>query len=277
MIFIQDSFVLTGPKKIFIDPLLDNEFPLTHARIGYNTITRSPVTVSTEAVGFEGANLENGLTYGHWMPTTLPATARWDAIVPTACNYVGIAAHTLGEFDNLVEVQHSSDNSVWTTAISGIVQSNAPTLFLFRTVTARYWRIQISGGTGIPAIGVIYIGKVLEMQRPIFQGHSPITMSRETTIKPNRSEGGQFLGRSIIRTGVSSQYQFQNLTDDWVRSNFDPFIISARKYPFFIAWRPETYPEVAYGWENGDIVPTNSGPRNLMSVSFNVQGLGGYE
>ena len=87
-------------------------------------------------------------------------------------------------------------------------------------------------------------------------------------------EGGQWLGRSIIRKGVTTSYQWRHLKAAWYRQYFDPFVKSARTTPFFIAWRPETYPnEVAYAWAKSDIRPSNMGIRDFMEVTLSVEGL----
>ena len=126
----------------------------------------------------------------------------------------------------------------------------------------------------MPSIGVAMLGKALAVERKLFRQHVPITFGRRTIIRPQTAEGGQWLGRSIQRDGVATGIAFQNLTSAWVREYFDPFIVSARTYPFGWAWRPEDYPaEVAYVWTVGDISPVNSGPRDFMSVNFKVEGI----
>jgi len=60
-----------------------------------------------------------------------------------------------------------------------------------------------------------------------------------------------------------------------VRSDFDPFVRSARQYPFFFAWRPQTFPlEVGYVWVEEDIRPVNMGRNTFMQVGWEMQGVG---
>jgi hypothetical protein len=116
------------------------------------------------------------------------------------------------------------------------------------------------------------------MQRGLYGGHSPINLSRVTVSRSNRSEGGQFLGRYIVRSGFKTSAEWGHLTASWYRENFDPFVESATQYPFFFAWRPETFPdEVAYCWTDGDIQPANMGIKTLMSVGININAAGEYE
>jgi hypothetical protein len=248
--------------------------PLTHSRIGMNTITRDgTITASSAAAGFPASGAQNPMTYEYWRPTSMPATWAVDAGSAVSCNYFGIAAHTFGSSSTTVSIQYSTDNSSWTTIDSNSPTTDGPLMFLFTPVTARYWRISLSGAL-IPSVGVVYIGTTLDMQRACYAGLSPINFSRDTVIRPNRSENGLWLGRSIIREGSSMNVSYRHLDYDWYKTYFDPFVEQARKYPFFFAWRPQGYPEsVGYVWTNADIAPTTMGIRDLLQVSFDMQGL----
>jgi hypothetical protein len=130
----------------------------------------------------------------------------------------------------------------------------------------------ISADTATVEIGVVFVGRALQMQRPLtYAGHTPITLSAQTVINPAKSDGGQFLSREIIRRGLTGSASFKNLEPSWVRLYFMPFVETAKSKPFFLAWRPVDYPdEVAYCWTSGDIAPSNSGTRKLMDVSLDV-------
>jgi len=149
-----------------------------------------------------------------------------------------------------------------------------PIMTLVEETRSNKFRVRIVGQS-TPVVGVIYIGKALEMARPLYGGHTPLALSRTTVIRPHVSERGQFLGRSIIRSGASGSWSWSNLTAAWVRRYLDPFIESARTDPFFILWRPASFPgEVGYCWTLGDLSATNSGPRDLMSFTLSAQGIG---
>jgi len=269
-------YIVTDPGAL--------ERPMTHARIGYQTITRDcTVSASSEAVNCPADAPTRPDTYERWKPTEIPATWAVDAGAAVDVNYIGIAAHTLGTNRASVIIQWSTDGidagtypSVhWTDyGNSFLPANNSPIMVIGDLTTARYWRVVIKSVAGDePEIGVVYVGKALEMERAIYGGHAPITMSRNTTIRPNKSEGGQFLGRTVIRKGVSTSASFRNLTPAWVRSEFDTFIRAAREYPFFFAWRPEDYPEeVGYVTCDQDISPSNMGMAGFMQVSFSMNG-----
>ena len=265
-VIIDNNLLLSPPDEIQ---------PLRHSRIGYKTWTRSlgpgDVTASSEADGFPADAPLRADTYERWKPAGAPATWEVDLGAMQEVSYVGIAAHTIHSAGAAVVVEYSDDGDAWDGFGEFAPGDNKAIMFLAEAVEARYWRITLTGGA--PEIGVIYIGPVLAMQRPIYGGHSPITLSRQTTLQQSKSRGGQFLGQQFRRKGLTGDAQFANLGPDWYRSEFDPFVREARRFPFFFAWRPTSFPqEVAYAWTDGDIQPTNSGTRGLMDVSWQMVG-----
>ncbi|MDD5273582.1 MAG: hypothetical protein PHU14_12790 [Methylovulum sp.] len=255
--------------------------PLTHPRIGYENLLRGAdctITPSTEATDHEADNIVNGLTWSYWEPTAVTATLTFTFDAAKDVDYFGIAAHTLDTYGFAIELEYLDNSSPATWVSLGEVlpadtDGNGVIMFLFDEVSSDNFRLTITGGTGNPAIGVVYLGKVLEVERRIYGGHSPITLSKNTVIRPNKSEGGQWLGRTIIRQGASTSIALKNLTPTWIRATFKPFIEAARSYPFFWAWRPGDYAdEIGYVWTDADISPQNSGQAGLMDVSFEVKG-----
>ena len=276
------TLVISG--SIALSP--DSEIlPLTHPRIGYENLLRGDdvtITVSSEQDGYERDSVTNGFTWDFWKPETIslgvPAVIAFEFTEAKEINYCGIAAHNLTTVEASAELQYYDyTTSAWVSlgeVLPGSGNGNKIIMFLFDTVFASLWRVIIRGEGDTPAIGVINLGKTLDVERRLYQGHTPITLSKKTVIKPQLSEGGQWLGRSIIRNGASTNISLKNLTAAWIRTFFYPFMEQARIYPFFWAWRPEDYPdEMAYCQITDDIRPTNSGPRDLMSVNFLVNAI----
>lgn len=262
MIYFSSSLVFGGSSAI--------DQPLKNSRIGYQSIGfgRTPVASSANPL-HPATNANTVTTFEFWRPTAMPATWGVDAVTSVECDYVGIVGDIQGRS---VSVEYSTDNVTWTEAIA-FVPINRVAMGLFSSVSARYWRVLFDGS--IPNVAVIYIGKSLAMQRSIYQGHTPITLSRTTQKINNVSDRGQYLGTSIIRTGVETSAEYRYLSASWYRANFDPFVRAARTRPFFFAWRPASFPnEVGYVWTNEDIAPENSGPRDFMSVSMSMTGIG---
>jgi len=243
---------------------------LNHARIGYRNLAFGLTpTASTAATGHPAISATYPTTFEFWTPTALPATWRLNFGIPKVVDYVGLVGDMNG---CTIAIESSDNNSTWVARQTQTNVTDRINMFLFDAVPARYWRLSIS--VAIPRIAVVYIGESLAMQRKIYQGHTPLTLSRETELSNNMSEGGQYLGRSIIRKGASTSAEWQHLKAAWYRANFDPFVKSAREYPFFIGWRPQQYPnELGFVWTGGDLSPQVTGPRDFVSVSMSFRGL----
>lgn len=252
-------------------------YPLSHPRIGWRNIltdSGSTVSVSSESGGNVKENAYDGLTWDYWQATLLPATISVDAGEAAEVDYVGIASHTLGSTNCTVDIQHSDNNSTWTTDQTVTPANDEPIMALFNASEHRYWRLRIYDGDSPPLLGVVNIGKVLEMQRRYYSGATPPPMARTATMLPTRSERGQFLGRSLRRTGISTKVSFENLTASWYRSQMEPFAEHALTGGYFYAWYPSKYPaEIAYVWTNEPIEPSNTGPGDFMSAGWDIMGV----
>lgn len=268
--------IVLGDDLVLLDGTSSAHVPLNHARICYQTWTRGITpTVSGTAPGFYAGALGNSLTNEFFRPTTSPATISYDFGESKFVDYVAIGAHTLGDTSSTVLIEHSEDDVTYTALPDFIANDNRAMIVLFSQIQVRYLRITLSYDGAAPVIGIIYAGIALAMQRPIYGGHSPVTLSRNTDTYPQTSTSGQWLGRSIVNNGFRSSADFKNLTAAWYRAFFDPFVFSARRYPFFFAWNPmEFAQETALCWSNGNISPSNMGTRDLMQVSIDLNGYG---
>ena len=255
--------------------------PLTHGRIGYKTFTRgalpSSVTVSGDTPdGPADAPLRPD-TNEYWQGPSLPAT--WTFIFPGGLadvNYAGVAGHTVGSSGAAIKAETSPDGAAWED-LGGEVSpaDDSPIMFLDSVRSANRLRLTLTGAGAVPRVAVVYVEKTLDFYRPIYGGHSPLSLSRDTVLQSSVSRGGQFLGQTIQSMGVHGSVQLNNMPAAWYRANFDPFVEVARSFPYFYAWRPQTFPlEVVYLWNTADLSPSNQGKRDLMEVSWNVRGIG---
>ena len=255
------------------------DLPLKHARIAHsgNWHSGGTITSSSEATGFTDDAADNSLTYERWKPSALPAT--WDNDVGSAklTNYCCIAAHTMGTNGNTLQVQYNDGGYV--DVINEPITDDSPIFAIFEPETRQEWRLRISGGTA-PEIGVVKFGLALQFERPFYAGFKPSRMARRTTTTGNMSEGGEFLGRSKIRSSVATDYSWRNLTYAWVRANLDGptgLIQSIETEPFFFAWRSSSEEDVDFSWTTRPVSPpTLSGTRKLVDFSFQAEGYG-YE
>lgn len=277
------------------DKSITREFSLKNTHIGYNNLTGSAtLTGSSSAAGFPVSALNNQFTYDFWRSSLLPASVIVDTGAQNAVDYIGLAKHNLAGIP--CSVSYSVDGLTYTPCAAFSLTDNDAAMVIFNQVIGRYFKFSAdptselefgesefgaeeavfasaTDDTAYAQIAVLNIGKSLEMQRMIFGGHSPAKLTDEAETRPSISEGGSWLGRSVIRRGTQTEYSFNNLTGAWYRTKFLPFTQHAVTEPFFIAWRPLGYAnECQYAWTNQAIQPNNSGPRDWLSVSFTAQG-----
>ena len=250
--------------------LPDNDnLPLNYARICYDNTLRNG-TASATSDDLKSANMLTPSTYDKWRPTASPSDCTLIGI-SQLCDYVGIAAHNLSGSTVVINV---SNGGGLTEVYNAVVPSNTPLLVRFTESTYDRVFIEITGTT-TAEVGVVYLGKELAMMRPNYSGYSPATLSSKDVFTPQTSDGGQFLGKQLVRKGFSTQASFANLTYDWYESEFQPFVLHAKQYPYFWAWNLLEHPdEIIYGWTNQNITPSLMGVRNWLEVSFDIDAHG---
>jgi len=253
--------------------------PLTHARIAHslNWLSGGTATANSTATGYYADAPTNTLTYERWKPATNPSAANiiwtYDHGSSEEVDYCAIAAHTLGTNGCSIAVQYWN-GSTWVAITSATaVTSDEPLMVIFEPRTGTQFRFILTTGSA-PEVGVVKFGSSMQMERPIYGGHAPIPMARQTILRSNYSETGEYLGRVKQRTYLATEYSWQNLTADWVRVNWPSFQLATEAEPFWIAWRPETFGDVGFCQLDQVPVPQNMGIRDLMSVSMSARARG---
>ena len=250
--------------------LPDNDnLPLNYARIYYDNTLRNG-TASATSDDLKSANMLTPSTYDKWRPTVNPSFC---TLIGTSqlCDYVAVGAHNLSGATVVISVNGTSG---LTEVYNAVVSSNAPILARFTEGTYDTVLIEITGTT-TAEVGVVYLGKELAMMRPNYSGYSPATLSSKDVFTPQTSDGGQFLGKQLVRKGFATQASFANLTYEWYEAEFQPFVLHAKQYPYFWAFNLLEHPdEIVYGWTNQNITPSLMGVRNWLEVSFDIDAHG---
>lgn len=256
--------------------------------IGYqNAVSDAVLSATTEDPDFPASNLANPYTHLRWKagagsPSTEEyITAIFDA--PTDIDYVGIAKHNFGSSVATISIEVTPEEpqspTDWNEVISErILSTDRPAIFRFTKQPVFGVRIRIQESQSVPIVspflGVFYAGELLLLQRRIYVGHTPITLGRETKFQNQRSIAGDFIGRIIQNETARTSVEMQNLTPDWYRTYFDPFVLAAQTAPFFFAWRPSDYPdESGFCWLAEDPTPSNQRPNGMMQVSLELEGI----
>lgn len=285
MTVISGQFVLSA----------EDQYTLDHPVIGYENLATTDNTVATvENTNYPASNLLNPATNLKWVAEADTAfsdiylTVTLDGF--SEVDYVGIAGHNFGTVGAIISIEgttefDSNGDPIWDSAYplsdETILANDRPAIFRFTRDFLFGVRVRIqypvlgSGDDLIePEAAVLYVGKLLTLQRKIYVGHSPISLSRAANVSNGRSESGNFLGRIVLGESNYTSVNLANLTPDWVRNYLDPFLEEAVETPFFFAWRPQSYPtEVGFAWMTDDAQVTNSLSNGMMAVDFNLGGI----
>lgn len=230
-------------------------------RLGINNLYRAAgatVTASAEDTANDGHKenaYKEGFTHDFWKPGS--SGSHWLAVSlgsSATADYVAVAAHDLNQHAGSIKAQYSTDGGMsWNDAHSAVTPGTSqPVMILFTAVDAADWRLFISS-TGAVSIGAVHIGGVLKMPGTLAAPWSPPYLRRDVRYVNDRTEGGAFVGRSIISKGAEFPLQFQGVELDWIRNTWEPLVRSIEQYPFFFTARDVaasglSESEVVYAW-----------------------------
>lgn len=231
------------------------------------TITAS----STDSDYFEDGP-DNSLTYERWKPSAAGAqTWEHDFGATYYTSGCAIGAHTLGTSGCTIKAQYHN-GSTWVDLCDATpITTDEPIMIFWTAVTQQRFRINITAATSAPEIGVIKFGFMNSFPRPIFGGIAPPVLGRKPKIRGNYSYTGEYLGRTRVRSILSTSLEWRHLPEDWVHSTFYNFQRAMEAEPFFIAWRPGTYSDVSFAQVDEIPHPQNMGISDLMSVSMSFR------
>jgi hypothetical protein len=246
-------------------------------RIGWhNLATQSNVFADQEDDDHPVKNIGNQATFLYWKGTSSAAqTVGVGLAGAETVNYLALARHNFGTIAADYTIESSTNGTDWTALTdSRILPNDNSLIHEFEDEFASSFRLNIASASGIPEIGVLYLGRILKLSRTIYVGHTPITYGRRSDVTNNFSEDGQFLGRVVRNRMYESSVSMQNIAPDFYRDEIDPFFHESVEMPFFIAWRPSSYPtETGYVWMKGDPSMANQRPNSMVEIDFQFQGI----
>jgi hypothetical protein len=132
-------------------------------------------------------------------------------------------------------------------------------------------------GAGEAWLSNVKVGTALQMPvRANYGGVSPLRLARDDVVRSQESATGEYLGRTIQRVALRSEFTFEHLPKAWVDTHWPRLQAGLRRAPYYIAWRPETHDEVGFVQTNDAPVPSTMGVNAYLSATIPVTGVG-YE
>lgn len=250
---------------------------LDHPVIGYhNVVTSTTIVADTEEANYPASNLANPATHLEWRAgddTEQYLTITTNEVDPI--DYIAVARHNFFSSEIPVSVE-GFISGVWTEIVEEVVlPDDGPALFRFDLQSLSQIRLRMQSGSDSARAAVVYVGKLLVLERKVYVGHTPMPHARKSSIVNGRSESGNFLGRIVLGSWRESTVPLSLITPAWYRAYMDAFLSVSKDTPFFFGWRPQTYNrEIGYGWLLEDPMPTpTGGSGNLIAFDLKVGGI----
>lgn len=265
--------------------LVGDEFNLTsdHPIIGWqNLVTTSTISADSADANYPASNMANPATHLFWRAGTpnSPPDYRYITIgtAGASVDYVAIARHNLGSLAIPITVGYftSASPPTWVDLVAeNLLAHDGPALFRFsEQVVSTGLMLRLGATSAIPQIAVVYAGKLLVLPRKLYQGFAPIPYGRVARVTNGRSEAGNFLGRIVLQEFVKDSVPLSLIDPTYFRDHIADFLIDSKENPFFMAWRPQTYPdEVGYCHMTNDPVPVNEAPHGLVAMQMEMTGI----
>ncbi|MBR1230201.1 hypothetical protein JQ600_35490 [Bradyrhizobium sp. AUGA SZCCT0176] len=273
MIVISSAIVLQAASPTG----LPGGLTLDHPVIGWhNVVTAETIVADTEEAGFPASNLANPATHLEWRAEDdseqylTITTNEVDEI-----DYVGVARHNWGSSAIVVSIEGFIDG-VWTEIVEEVMlPDDGPALFRFDPQSLAEIRIKLQTGDDIPRAAVVYVGKLLIVERKVYVGHVPLPHGRKSNVINGMSETGNSLGGIEIGAWRETTIPLSLITPAWHREYMNPFLAAVgKRLPWFFGWRPETYPrEIGFCKLVDDVAPVPTGPSNLIAFDMPVIGV----
>lgn len=262
---------------------LDGNSPI----IGYdNRVIGGNISATTEDPDYPVTNLANPSTALRWKSGAgSPTSEEYITVLPDTgddLDYLAIARHNFGTSQAAVSVEgvfeEPGSPADWFELVAPVLLPNDnPVIFRWTPQPLYGVRLRIQESLAAvpetPFLAVIYVGRLLLLQRRIYVGHTPQPYARKLSVANHMSVAGNFLGRVVLGEKTANNVSLKNLTPDWYRTYMEPFLLAAQEIPFFFSWRPGDYPlETGFCWLTGDPMPVNQLNNGMMQIDLDLEG-----
>ena len=227
-----------------------------------NLLEQGTVTVSNNTLGNPNEDADNPIenlydwrTTDFYKPNELGEVhIDLEMAMPAQADYLALFAHDLHTTGCTIRLQYH-DGLTYQNASPLITPADGKPLVLrFTSRVATKWRVVVTAPTDIPSIGVLSFGASLFTERGVYLNYAEPIFARAPELVNSVSEGGSFLGRSIISQGFKTNLVLQYASDAWVRNYWLLFVKHAEQKPFFYLWNIKDFPgEAAFCWTVGAI------------------------
>jgi hypothetical protein len=216
------------------------------AYVFYNNLLNHPtLNASSVAVGYYAQNATDGRTTTYWASGGAGVQfldAFYD--VPVLACALCLYRHNLrASVDRVVVECWDDDFNARQYPVDTMI-FNDVMYIRFNPIYAKHWRIVFYCHAPL-VVGVCQLGWDINLPFGMPVGFVPPRHNRKTDVINQRTESGQFVGRTVINRGSECDLIQNQVTPQWLRQYGEWFIRHAEKAPFFFSWSHYKYPQDA--------------------------------
>ena len=246
---------------------------------GYDSLQDGGATVtsSNTATTYPVDNAVDWLPFDFFQPDAAAAsvTIKFSSASALTADYLAIQGHDLFTLGARVKVEYSSDDISYSTALGATTVPDDGVFFRsFTSQSAKYWLVtidRVDAATIQPFISLLLVGEALDMSKAPQQSYSPHLLDEDTG-KTSVSLTGNWLGKSIIKTGGDLSMNFGNLTETFVRDSWVPFVSHTQSKVFIVSWDETNYPNESHlAWIDKNKPTYKYTTNRWMEVSINMK------
>lgn len=241
------------------------------AYVNYLQDSASTVTFSTETAGFEASKAYDDRPNTGWLPTASGlSTITLDCGSSRIVNAFGVARSTLGDNSGTIQLFYSDTGTggPWTSFADAISPDDERAYYQFNAdgEDHQYWQVQMTS-TPASQLNLLFIGSDFEVPIGDYVGKTPPFLNRKDKVEINQTQGGTFVGATLISENTSVKFSYEFMSQAFVRDVWEDFMLHARTGVWWMLWNSENRPtEASFCWPSGRMpVPKNS-DNGLMTV-----------
>lgn len=243
-----------------------------------NILTGGTVTFSNDDATDVGAHVYDYKTSTRWtIDTTGSQTVVFDAGLNNTetVNAFAIQGHNLATSSSVLTLAHSDNGSDYTTFLTITPTANANRMaYTSTSASKRYWRVTITNCAATSYISNLFIGTALDLQTGAAVGFTPPALGRTDTVLRSISEGGHFLGATVLRHELQTEISAGFIPYTWIDANFEALRAHVMTKPFFYAWDFNAHAtEIAYCWlQDGGLPRVKYTHARLCELTIPING-----
>lgn len=247
-------------------------------RVIWETLTDSSlftgVVASSDVEGFEPENVYDYKMSTFWEATSPDENIDFEFSSPVTADCLFFIGSTIAEEGHDWSFQYWN-GAIWVDLIADTTPTNDKGIFQFfnaQAATKFRFNIKQGGGGGAKTfISNILFGEFLLWERGLQPGFAFPEDSDAPDILNSTTQGGNFIGRTLLGPNAVVSCNVQNMTPGFVASDWNKFTRHMQQKPFGFLPDPANRPtQAAYAWTEGPPGPRPSTQIGFISHSFKL-------